>query len=52
MRATATLTTTGRSVTATSTQILRVRDGQILLFRDFANPRILEDLTGDPRPES
>ena len=52
MRATATLTTTGRSFTATSIQILRIRDGQILLFRDFANPRILEDLTGDPRPES
>jgi uncharacterized protein len=52
MRAKATVTTTGRSFTATSVQILRIRDGQIVLFRDYANPRILEDLTGGPRPES
>jgi uncharacterized protein len=52
MRSTATLTTTGRSFTATSIQILRIRDGHIALFRDFADPRILEDITGEPRPES
>ena len=50
MRATATLTTTGRSLTATSVQILRIREGQIVLFRDFADPRIFEELTADPRP--
>ena len=52
MRAKVTVTTTGRSFTATSIQILRIRDGHIVLFRDYANPRILEDLTGEPRPES
>jgi uncharacterized protein len=52
MRAKATVTTTGRSFTATSIQILRIRDGHIVLFRDYANPRILEDLTAEPRPES
>jgi uncharacterized protein len=50
MRAAATLTTTGQSFTTTSIQILRIRDGQIVLFRDFANPRVLEDLIGGPRP--
>ena len=44
VRATGTLTTTGRSITAMSIQVLRIRDGQIVLFRDFADPRILEDL--------
>jgi uncharacterized protein len=48
MRAKGTLTTTGRSFAATSIQILRIREGQIALFRDFANPRILEDLVGQP----
>jgi ketosteroid isomerase-like protein len=52
MRAKATLTTTGQSFAATSIQILRIREGQIVLFRDFANPRILEDAIGGPRPES
>ncbi len=52
MRAKATLTTTGQSFAATSIQILRLREGQIVLFRDFANPRILEDAIGGPRPES
>jgi uncharacterized protein len=52
MRAKATLTTTGQSFTATSIQILRIREGQIVLFRDFANPRILEDALGKPQPES
>jgi uncharacterized protein len=51
MRMKATLTTTGQSLAATSIQILRIRDGQIVLVRDFANPRILEDAIGEPRPE-
>jgi uncharacterized protein len=45
VRAKATLTTTGQSFATTSIQILRIREGQIVLFRDFANPRILEDLS-------
>jgi uncharacterized protein (TIGR02246 family) len=52
MRAKGTVTTTGRSFTATSIQILRIRDGHIVLFRDFADPRVLEEVTGEPRPES
>jgi uncharacterized protein len=50
MRAKATVTTTGRSITATSIQVLRIRDGQIALFRDFADPRLLEEVTGEARP--
>ena len=49
MRVKGTVTTTGRPFTATSIQILRIRDGQIVLFRDFADPRFLEDVTGEPR---
>jgi hypothetical protein len=52
MRSKATLTTTGRSLAVTSIQILRIRDGHIVLFRDFADPRILEDMIGEPRPGS
>jgi uncharacterized protein len=52
MRAKATVTTTGRSITATSIQVLRIRAGHIVLFRDFADPRFLEDVTGEPPPES
>jgi len=52
MRARATLTTTGQSFDATSIQVLRIREGQILLFRDYANPRVLGDLTSEPRSES
>jgi uncharacterized protein len=52
MRAKATLTTTGQSFAATSIQILRIHEGQIVRFRDFANPRILADVIGEPRPES
>jgi uncharacterized protein len=43
----ATLTTTGRSITAMSIQILRIRDGHIAAFRDFADPRIFEYLAGE-----
>jgi uncharacterized protein len=49
MRTKATMTTTGRSFTATSVQILRIRDGHIVLFRDFADPRVVEDVTGEHR---
>ena len=52
MRAKGTVTTTGRPFTTTSVQIIRIRHGHILLFRDFADPRILQDVTGDLRPGS
>jgi quinol monooxygenase YgiN len=39
----------GQSGDVTSIQILRIREGQIALFRDFANPRILEDVIAEPR---
>src|SRR5579862_3240856 len=44
MRATATVTTTGRSITASSIQVLRIRDGRIELFRDFADPRVFQQV--------
>jgi uncharacterized protein len=50
VRAKVTLTTTGQSFAATSIQILRIREGRIVLFRDFANPGILEGAIGEPRP--
>ena len=52
MRTKGTVTTTGRSFVATSIQVLRIRDGHIVLFRDFADPRVLEELLGEPRPGS
>ena len=52
MRAKGTVTTTSRSFTTTSVQIIRIRDGQIVHSRDFADPRILQDVIGDPRPGS
>ena len=52
VRARATVTTTGRSLTATSVQILRIREGHIVLWRDFADPRVLEEMIGEPRPGS
>ena len=48
VRGKGTLTTTGRSFAATSIQILRIREGQIVLLRDFADPRILEDVIREP----
>jgi len=50
IRARGTVTTTGRSLAATSIQVLRIRDGRIVLWRDFADPRVLEEITGEPRP--
>ena len=52
IRAKATMTTTGRSLTTTSIQILRIREGHIVLWRDFADPRVLEDMIGELRPGS
>jgi len=52
MRTKGTVTTTGRPFAATSVQILRIREGHIVLFRDFTDPRALEDAIGNPRPES
>jgi uncharacterized protein (TIGR02246 family) len=52
MRAKATVTTTGRSITATSIQVLRIQDGHIVLFRDFADPRIFQEVMGDSRAEA
>ena len=45
MRARATVATASRSFTAMSVQVLRIRDGQIVLFRDFADPRGFEELS-------
>jgi hypothetical protein len=52
MRTNGTVTTTGRPFAATSIQVLRIRDGQIVLFRDFADPRVLEAVIGEPSPGS
>ena len=46
MRAKGTVTTTGRPFATTSVQIIRIREGRIVHSRDFADPRILEDVTG------
>jgi uncharacterized protein len=45
MRARATIATTSQSITAMSIQVLRIRDGQIVLFRDFADPRGFEEMS-------
>jgi uncharacterized protein (TIGR02246 family) len=47
VHAKATLITTGRSIAAMSIQVLRIQDGRIALFRDFADPRIFADLAGE-----
>ena len=52
MRAKGTVTTTGRPFAATSIQVFRIREGQIVLFRDFADPRVLEAVIGEPHPGS
>jgi uncharacterized protein (TIGR02246 family) len=52
MRTKGTVTTTGRPFVATSIQVFRIREGQIVLFRDFADPRILADLIREPHQES
>jgi uncharacterized protein len=52
LRAKGTVTTTGRSFATTSIQILRIREGHIVLWRDFADPRVLAALTSEQRPGS
>jgi ketosteroid isomerase-like protein len=52
MRVTGTVTTTGQSLTARAIQILQIQDGHIALFRDFADPRVQDDATGEPPPGS
>jgi uncharacterized protein len=44
LRTKGTVTSTGRAFTTTSIQILRIRDGRIVLFRDFADARGLEEV--------
>ena len=46
LRTKGTITTTGRPFTATSIQVLRIREDEIVLFRDFADPRVLADVLG------
>ena len=38
--------TTGGTFTGTSIQVFRIRDGKILLFRDYTDPRGLADALG------
>ena len=49
VRTKGTVITTGRSFTTTSIQILRIREGHIAAFRDFADQRILVEAIGEPR---
>jgi ketosteroid isomerase-like protein len=51
-RTTGTVTTTGRSFVATSIQIFRIRDDHIALFRDFPDPRGLEEALSEPAAKS
>jgi hypothetical protein len=44
------VTTTGPPVTATSSQIHRIRKSRGVLFRAFADPRFPEDVIGEPGP--
>jgi uncharacterized protein len=52
MRATVTVTATGRSFTATSVHIVRIREGHIVRVREFSDPRGLDDVLGELRQES
>jgi uncharacterized protein len=45
VRSSGTITTTGRSFSVTAVQILRIRDGLITLFRDYADQRVLAEVT-------
>ena len=49
MRSAATFIATGQPVTGRSIQVLRIHDGQIELFRDFADPRVFEELMRNAR---
>jgi uncharacterized protein len=44
MKASGSLAATGRSFTATSIQVLRIREGRMVLFRDFADPGLVDDV--------
>ena len=46
MRTTGTVTTTRRRFSVMSVHIVRIRGGQIVHSRDFADPRILEEAYG------
>ena len=46
VQAKGTVTSTGRSFVARSIQVLRIRAGQIVLFRDFADSRGLGEVIG------
>ena len=41
-----TLTATGRAFATSAIQVFRIRDGKILLFRDYFNPDGLKDVLG------
>jgi uncharacterized protein len=45
--ATGTLGTTGHTFTATAIGVFRIRDGKILLFRNYADPRGVAEVLGD-----
>ncbi len=40
------VTKTGHAFTARSIQVFRIRDGKILLFRDYVNPNALAEALG------
>jgi len=42
-----TLAGTGRTLTGTSIQVFQIRDGKIILFRDYFNPRGFEEFLRD-----
>jgi uncharacterized protein len=42
-----TLGTTGRTFSATAIGVFRIRDGKILLFRNYTDPRGLAEVLGD-----
>jgi uncharacterized protein len=48
VRTKGTVTTTGRSFTTTSIQVLRIREGHIVVSRDFADQRILAEAIREP----
>jgi uncharacterized protein len=52
MRTQGTLPATGRTIKAHSLQVLRIREGRIVLFRDYADPRHFQDLAGELGLES
>jgi ketosteroid isomerase-like protein len=47
IRTSGSLTTTGATFETSAIQVFRIRDGQILLMRDYFNPNGLADLLGE-----